>query len=249
MIYRQSLSPSEGRERRQQAKWRRQISAGVCLDGEANLQAIAERLRFMANVEKVEVHVERSFCKSEGKEFACLVQAILSLPKISKLRLGSSSIMEGPLPKLPFSVVEALLKSGLKCLHLSHMDFGFPEPSCFILALSKRMEDNTTLKELRINFGRPCKIPRSSQKAMLEVLQHKNYSLETLEFDYCCQLASSTRKRMDFYLSLNRDGIRQSLFKAELTTLQQWKDAIISHRDQSSTVYYLLSNNPTMICV
>lgn len=233
-----------------------QIRLGISLDGTLGLRETTEQVYRMKTVEKVDIYVDKSFRKGTSEEFASLMEAIGSLPKIISLQIRSSSF-SGHWAQLPFSTLETVIESSkhsLKYLHLSQVDFTFPqdeECSCPLTELARLMEYNTNLKEVRINYG-GFKISRSALHALMHMLQYKNYSLETLDFD--CRtlryISKQRRERMQFYLTLNRSGLRQKLLdpKANATS-REWVDAVISNREQSSMVFYLLSNNPSMICV
>jgi hypothetical protein len=255
MIYRQSLNTTESqsqetRERLQQAQLKRQFRAGLSLDHDTDLKETTRRVRLMANVEKLDVYVDHSFRHEDSHEFFV---AIGSLPKLSTVRLRSN-LYVGPSAKIPVSALQALLENrNLRSLHLHHVELSLPEEAedpCSLIAIAKLMEENNSLKELRINSG-ITKIPRDSQQAFFDMLRYKNFSLEILEFDdpSVRKIPYGKRKQMNFYLDLNRTGIRRNLLHAESdVTSQQWKDAVISNRNQSSVCYYLLSHNPAIIC-
>lgn len=235
-----------------------QIRVGISLEETTNLSETAKRLGSMSSVEKVELYVERSFQGGGTPEFVIFMEAIGSLPKMISLRIRASSYQGGgdDWVQLPFSALQVALQCrrsspSLKSLHLCCIDWTMPNDICPVHGLAILMAQNTHLKELRLNLGGVRKISIESQQALVHMLQYKNFSLHVLDFDCRTlrQIPASRRKKLQFYLTLNQTGLRQKLLDPNANpTTQEWEDAIIANREQSSTVFYLLSHNPAILC-
>jgi hypothetical protein len=241
-----------------------QIRMAISLEGTTDLMETAKRLGHnnMSSVEKVELYVERSFRGGSTPEFLIFMEAIGSLPKMIALRIRASSFPQGSdsidWAQLPFSALKNLMAltcrrstPSLKYLHLCHVDWTMPNDLCPVQGLANLMEQNTHLKELRLHYGGNRKISVKSQQALVHMLQYKNFSLQALDFDCRTlrQIPVSRRKKMRFYLALNQTGLRQKLLDPTANpNTQDWEEAIISNREKFSMVFYLLSQNPAILC-
>jgi hypothetical protein len=230
-----------------------QIRVGIALDRTTDLLETAKRLRSMSSVEKVELYVEHSFQGGNTPEFVVFMEAIGSLPKIISLRIRAGQ--DRGCVQLPFSALQVVLtcqcsSQSLKYLHLFQIDWTMPNHLCPVHGLANLMAHNNHLKEVHINLEGVRKISVRSQQALVHMVQYKNFSLRVFVV-YSRTLRHfpvSIRKTMRFYLALNQNGLRQKLLDPNANpSTQQWVDAIIANREQSSIVFYLLSHNPTII--
>lgn len=126
-----------------------------------------------------------------------------------------------------------------------------PEPAYYIEnehPLLKVLEHCNNLKRLCIKVKRNQKVSSSFQHAVIQIVQNKNFTLESLEMDQYTMLKipQKLRRQLRFYLSLNRTGLRHLLLQ-QSSTSPQWVDAITAHKYDTSIIYYLLSNHPTII--
>ena len=254
-----------------------QIRVGISLDSTTNLEELQGQIKGMLALEKMDIYVEDSFkrhlgyCNAisakegvslEEDSLARLTETIASLPKLQWLRIRSSSIAvtsRGVCSALPFSVLATLVKRcpSLKYLLLNHIDFvGIPgscknknEACCWVEGLALLLEDNTKIEELRIDH-RFRKVSQQGQQSLLKMLQYHNFTLECLELDKPTlrHVSPDFKKNVAFWLAMNQKGLREALLSSTRTTRHEdWRDAIMNHRKKTSVIYYLLSNNPSML--
>ena len=257
-------------EKNQQQRLASQIRVGISLDNTTNLKELQGQIIGMLALEKMDIYIEDSFQRhvgygnntSEGisweeDSLGRLVEAIASLPKLQWLRIRSSSMAvmsRGQWAALPFSVLATLVKRcpSLKYLLLNHIDFVGMVPNekgCWVEGLALLLQDNTTIEELRIDH-RFRKVSQPGQQALLTMLQYHNFTLECLELDKATlrHISPGFKKDVAFWLAMNQKGLRETLLSPTRTTRHEdWRDAIMDHRKKTSVIYYLLSNNPTLL--
>lgn len=195
----------------------------------------------------------------EDNPLGRIAETIASLPNLNWLRIRSSSMVlmsRGKWAALPFSVLETLVKRcpALKYLLLHHIDFVRVDHtneanSCWMEALACLLQDNNTIEELRIDH-RFRKVSQAGQQALLTMLQYHNFTLECLDLDKPSlrHVSPLFKKEVAFWLAMNRKGLRRRLLSPMARTRpEEWRDAIVEQRKRTSVIYYLLSNNPTLL--
>ncbi|CAB9509555.1 expressed unknown protein [Seminavis robusta] len=261
-------------EMSERTRLEQQFHVMVSLEGDDadDLVETTRRLRGMKNLEKADLLVAQSFTGGNSLEFQELIKAMASLPHLRSLTIRSSTSFRGGWVQLPFSVLQTIVpKTSLKCLFLSFVDFVVTtknkDDNCkcpvygLVQLLSSQQQDSNNhhhhhqpqhqLKEVRWNLGGCRKLSRKTQHAILNMLQHHNFTLEVFAFDEKTKRQIPTYKlqKIHFYLTLNQAGIRQRLMDPTAQPNQHdWEEALIDNRLHSSTVFYLLSNNPTLVC-
>lgn len=114
------------------------------------------------------------------------------------------------------------------------------KPKC-LLKVAEALETNTSLNYLKLCGGT---INTEIEQAFLQMLEKKNFSLETLLLP---SVGSDLTAQMDFYLKVNRSGFRH-IIREGTAHRSKWVEALISTNDDLDTSFYFLSMNPSL-CV
>ena len=119
----------------------------------------------------------------------------------------------------------------------------------FFLNLSTAMEVNTTLKSLVI--GNEMDVASTGQDAILDMLCHRNHTLEELHFDWWRPATTHPRREREdfeasknFFLLHNRLDTKRVILTNRFPT-SHWIDLLSEHRDHVKSLYYFLCMNPS----
>lgn len=102
--------------------------------------------------------------------------------------------------------------------------------------IARALALNTTVRELHLYF-RYC-VLEHLRSAFLELME-KNYTLEKLAGGWVCS-------NLNLYLKLNKAGRKQLLGSDAKPSASDWIDLMASQQEDVASVYYLLSQNPTL---
>ena len=102
--------------------------------------------------------------------------------------------------------------------------------------IARALSLNTTVRELHLYF-RYCVIEhlRTSFLALMQ----QNYTLEKLAGGWACS-------SLEFYLNLNRAGRKQLLGNSIKPSPMDWIDLMATQQDDVRSLFYFLSQNPTL---
>lgn len=118
--------------------------------------------------------------------------------------------------------------------------------------LISALEVNESVKKLSVTtkgYNQYNKLSPETLEALIEMLRHKNVTLESIDFHRKTAhfIPRERRKQLQFYLSLNKSGLRRKLLQGP-TKPKEWVDALASGLiTDVATVHYLLKNQPAII--
>lgn len=108
------------------------------------------------------------------------------------------------------------------------------------------VQNSSSLKSLSLP---PYGLSKSSQDSIISMLK-SNIVLEQLE--YWFRIGNlyfpDTNEMIDYYLKLNRSGVRELQAHDNTTSLSQnFINALISHNEDIDVVYHMFNTNPSII--
>ena len=112
-----------------------------------------------------------------------------------------------------------------------------------MLFIADCMKQNQKLKILHMSHEN---ISIKSQLALLDMLQHHNYYLETLLLRSLFGSDKEIFKRTDFFLKLNTTCLRRLLLNINASR-EQIFDKLVVHSNNLDYLFHLLKANPTFV--